>query len=63
MGVRIRQVARCGNVTELKFISQMHRQAQQTKMLGVGSRIRFIAEPSGDNRWLMLKTPELSNGL
>ena len=63
MGVRIREVARCGNVTELKFISQMHREAQQTKMLGVGSRERCKAEPTRDNRWLMLKTPEISSGL
>ena len=51
MGVRIREVARRGNVTELKVIR--HREAQQTERLGAGSRVKFSAEPSRDNRWLV----------
>ena len=61
MGVRIREVARRGNVTELKVIS--HREAQQTERLGAGSRVKFSAEPSRDNRWLLCKTAEPSSGL
>ena len=49
-------------VVKLKFVCPTHSEAKQTEMSEFGAEKGLLQGPCKENRWLMLKRPELPNG-
>ena len=61
IGVRFASVAKATSVTKVCVPDTQWSQINQN--VGIWSRERFIAGPSKENGWLMLKKPKLPNGV